>query len=78
MSLRALARAVDVDPTHLSRVLRRARYKTPSADLARRVARAFDLPDDYFPDYREAFVIEHIRKDASLRDELYGQLRRRK
>jgi hypothetical protein len=38
-------------------VLRRVSYKTPSPDLARRVAVALDLPPDYFPEYREGFVI---------------------
>lgn len=74
MSIRALAREVGVTDAHLSRVLRRVAYKTASADLARRVALALDLPPDYFPEYREGVVIERIKKDSGLRDRLYVQL----
>jgi transcriptional regulator with XRE-family HTH domain len=77
-SIRELARRADVTDSHLSRVLRRANYKTPSADLARRVAVAFGLPVDYFPEFREAFVLERVRRDPDLRDRLYKQLRRRR
>ena len=78
MSLRALAREVGVTDAHLSRVLRRVEYKTPSADLARRVAVALGLPPDYFPEFREGFVIDWIRSDRALRDELYDRLRKRR
>jgi transcriptional regulator with XRE-family HTH domain len=78
MSLRALARATGVTDAHLSRVLRQVRHKTPSADLTRRVAVALGLPPDYFPEFREGFVIERVRKDAKLRDRLYGELSRRR
>lgn len=77
-SIRELARRAGVTDAHLSRVLRRANYKTPSGDLARRVASALDLPDDYFPEYREAFVIEQLKKDPRFRDELYRKLKGRK
>jgi len=30
-----------------------------------------NLPEDYFPEYREAAVIEHLKADPKLRDELY-------
>jgi transcriptional regulator with XRE-family HTH domain len=74
MSLRALATAADVDPGHLSRVLRGASYKTPSGDLARRVAVALALPKDYFPEYREAIVLERVRHDPEIRDRLYRRM----
>jgi len=77
MSLRGLARKVGVTDSHLSRVLRRVRYQTPSADLARRVAVALDLPPDYFPEYREGFVIDQVKKRPRTRDRLYEELRRR-
>jgi hypothetical protein len=32
---------------------------------------ALGLPRDYFPEYREAFVIDRVRSDPRLRDELY-------
>jgi hypothetical protein len=54
-------------------VLRGVNYKTASPDLARRVALALDLPEDYFPEYREGIVIERIRNNPQLRDRLYEQ-----
>ena len=75
MSLRALARQVGVTDAHLSRVLRRVGYKTPSGELAGRVAEALGLPIDYFSEYREAFVITKIKSDTRLRNELYKRLR---
>lgn len=74
LSIRALARAVGVTDSHLSRVMRHANYKTPGPELARRVATALGLPPDYFPEYRKGFVLERIRTDAVLRDELYAKL----
>ena len=54
------------------------RHKTPSADLTRRVAVALGLPIDYFPEFREGFVIERVRHDPKLRDRLYGELTRQR
>lgn len=76
MSVRRLAKDAGVSDAHLSRVLRGVNYKTPSADLTRRVALALKLPEDYFPEYREAFVIDRVRSDALLRERLYARLRR--
>ena len=78
LSLTKLAQRIDLNPSHLSRVLRRADYKTPSADLTRRVALGLGLPPDYFPEYREGFVLERIKRNADLRDELYSKLTSRK
>lgn len=77
MSLRALAREIGVSDSHLSRVLRRSDYKTPSRDLMRRVSAALTLPADYFPEARESEVIERIKSDPKLRDKIYDQLRRK-
>lgn len=77
LSVRALALSAGVSPSHLGRVLRQRDYKTPSADLCRRVAHALDLPDDYWPEYRERVVVERVRSDPKLREELYGRLTRR-
>lgn len=76
MSLRTLASTVDISDSHLSRVLRRADYKTPSPDLTRRVALALGLPADYFPEFREAYVVEKVRSDPELRNDLYARLTR--
>lgn len=76
MSIRAIARGADVDPAHLSRVLRGARGKTASPDLTRRVAEALGLPDDYFPEWREAVIVDRIQEDPGLRDRIYDRIRR--
>ena len=39
-------------------------------------ALALELPEDYFPEFREAFVIERLKRDVKLRKELYQRLRR--
>jgi transcriptional regulator with XRE-family HTH domain len=76
ISVRTLARAVGVGDDHLSRVLRGARGKRATADLTRRVALALDLPEDYFPEARLAFIMERLGDDAALRDKVYDQLRK--
>ena len=78
LSLRSLGERVGVTGAHLSRVVRRADYKTVSPELAGRVARALGLPIDYFPEYREGYIIERIRSDRRLRDRLYDQMRGRR
>jgi transcriptional regulator with XRE-family HTH domain len=75
MSQQALADLVGVSQSHLSRVLRQVDYKTPSRELLRKVALAFELPEDYFPEYREMVVLEAIRADPELRDRLYRRVR---
>jgi transcriptional regulator with XRE-family HTH domain len=74
LSQRKLAQLVDLNPSHLSRVLRGADRTRPSIDLIRRIAHALDLPAGYFPELREAAVIEKLKTDPGLRDELYSQL----
>jgi hypothetical protein len=41
--------------------------------MARQVAAALGLPDDYFPEYREAMVHRAIRRDPRLRDEIFDR-----
>ncbi len=77
MSVRALEEAVGLSHGFLSRVLRQRDYKTPSAELTRRVAAALRLRADFFPEAREGFVCEQVRRDPKLRERLYDQLRRR-
>jgi len=76
MSIRTLARRVGVSPSHISRVVRRKDYKTPSPELMRKIGEALDLPHDYFPEYRESTVIDRVRADHMFRDELYDRLKR--
>jgi transcriptional regulator with XRE-family HTH domain len=74
LSQRKLAQLIDLNPSHLSRVLRGAERTRPSIDLIHRIARALDLPAGYFPELREAAVIERLRTDPELRDRLYTKL----
>ena len=74
LSQRRLAQMVDLNPSHLSRVLRGADGTRPSTDLVNRVAEALDLPVGYFPESREAEVIERVNTDPELRDDVYDRL----
>jgi len=74
LTMSAVAREAGVDASHLSKVLRHASYKTPSARLTEKVARALGLPAHYFPEYREATILARVRADPSLRDELFDAL----
>lgn len=73
MSLRALARAVDVDVAHLSRTLR-AGARPPTAALAERVAVALNLPPCYFPESRYGTVCARLADDPDLLDWVYDAL----
>jgi transcriptional regulator with XRE-family HTH domain len=74
LSVRALAKAVGVSPSHLSRVIRGADGKRPSLDLLQRLARTLGVPTDYFIETRTAAVIAVLKTDAGLTDNLYGKL----
>jgi transcriptional regulator with XRE-family HTH domain len=69
---------IDLNPSHLSRVLRGADRSTPSLHLIGRIVEALGLPPGYFPELREAAVIEFLRADPKLRDRLYDQLTRKR
>jgi hypothetical protein len=58
--------------------IRGVAYKRASPELMSRIAVALGLPVDYLADYREAVVIERIRTDPKLRDELYARLKRQR
>jgi transcriptional regulator with XRE-family HTH domain len=77
VSLRALARETGVSASYLSRLLRGVEYKgRPSLELARRVARAFALADDYFVEFREQAVCDRVFTDPAFRDRTYRMLQR--
>jgi hypothetical protein len=38
------------------------------------VAIALGLPADYFPEYREGVVVERVKRDPQLRDEVFDAL----
>ena len=75
ISLRELANRCQIDVGFLSRVVRREDGKVASSDLALGVARALDLPDDYFIETRRAKVVERLNQDPELVDRIYAQLR---
>jgi transcriptional regulator with XRE-family HTH domain len=70
MTLRALAGEVGrLDHGYLSRMINR---KVPvNVQHAERIARHLGLVADYFPEVREAAVIDAIRKNSRLRDSIY-------
>jgi transcriptional regulator with XRE-family HTH domain len=69
LSLRELSRRLGMDATYLSRV-RRGRKRLPT-DLPKRVAVALGLPEDYFPETREAVISDAVRRDPELRERMY-------
>ena len=73
-SIRKLAAEAGIDPSYLWKVLRRRGYKTAGARVAERTAVALGLPVDYFPEYREKIVIERIKADPAIRDDLYDRM----
>lgn len=74
LSVRSVAQAANISPSHLSRALRGKDYKTPGPRLTRAVAAALALPEDYFPEAREAYVLDRVKSDPPLRDRLYDEL----
>lgn len=80
VSLRTLAQAIDVNQSYLSRIMGKpgaATTRRASAKVASAVAEYFDLPIDYFPEYREAVVIDAVTENGRLRDRVYDSLKRR-
>jgi transcriptional regulator with XRE-family HTH domain len=69
LSLRQLSRRLGMDATYLSRV-RRGHKRLP-ADLPKRVAVALGLPEDYFPETREAVILDAVRRDPDLRERIF-------
>lgn len=72
MSVRALARRCEVSPAYVSRLARR--QKTPSGDVAARIAVAMGLPRDYFPETRAQLISERLNRDPALRDRIYDHI----
>ena len=78
LSQRALARSIGVNQSHISRVLAENPKLPPSKQLCAQIAGALGLPTDYFVEYREAEVIEAIRRDTALRERIYRGLSRQR
>ena len=74
LSTTALASMIGVNQSHLWRVIRRADKKTVSGELAERIAVALGLPADWFPETRQARLVQRLRADAQLCDRLYDEL----
>jgi transcriptional regulator with XRE-family HTH domain len=74
LSTNRFAGMINVSQSHLWRVVRQADRKTVSGDLAERIAVALGLPSDWFPEARQARVIQFVRADAALCDRLYDEL----
>ena len=71
LSVRALARALHVDQSYLSRII--TGDAPASGAVAGRVAEVLGLPVDYFPEYREWRLVEAIHQDPELRDRLFDR-----
>lgn len=76
MSARQLARNVGVDQSYLVAVL--AGRRVPSRKLLEGTAKAFELPAEYFREYRELVVIAEIKADSTLLDRCFSLVRRRR
>jgi transcriptional regulator with XRE-family HTH domain len=72
VSLRELSRRLGMDATYLSRI-RRGRQRLPTR-LPSRVAASLGLPEDYFPETREALILDAIRTDPTLREQIYQRV----
>jgi transcriptional regulator with XRE-family HTH domain len=77
LTLRALAREVGgFDHAYLSRML--SGKAAPNAEHLVRIATHLGLRADYFPEVRTTRLINAIRDDPRLRDEMYFRLPPRK
>jgi hypothetical protein len=72
LSLRAVARGIQANPSHVIRIV--AGENPASGPYAARIAELFELPADYFPEYRQWRVEEAVRADPEFRDRLYDRL----
>jgi transcriptional regulator with XRE-family HTH domain len=77
LTLAGLASQVGVHRAHLWRIVHgEGKDRKPvSPELCRKIADALGLPDDYFPEAREAAVVTAVQEDPDLRDRIYNSLR---
>ena len=71
---KGVAIEVGIDPSFFSKALRQKDYKRLNADWIAGISEMADLPRDYFPEVREAAVVDAIRSDPKLRDRLFDEL----
>jgi transcriptional regulator with XRE-family HTH domain len=70
LTLRALAREVGgLDHAYLSRMLSGKSHV--NVQHVQRVSKFLGFADDYFPEVREARVVDAIKRNSRLRDEIY-------
>lgn len=72
---------VGVNQSYLSRITSNRKDKTwrpPSRKVLVAIAEVFDIPPDYFPEFREIAVVEAIADNGRLRDRFYDSLPRRR
>jgi transcriptional regulator with XRE-family HTH domain len=70
ITLRSLAAAVGgIDHAYLSRMLNGKAPVNPAH--IRRISKHLGLPEDYFPEVREAEAVDAIRRHPRLRDLVY-------
>lgn len=77
LSMRQFASRAGVNVSHLSRLVNGKAGRGATGELAIKLARVLELPDDYFPEAREQMVIEAVRSDRDLRDSIYRRLAKR-
>lgn len=71
LSINKFARKLGVSAAHVARTMKQNHPDSFSGELAGRAAMFFDLPKDFFPEYRRDFLVDLIRTDAEMRDALY-------
>jgi hypothetical protein len=72
LSIRGVARGIRVDHSHLVRIV--AKEMPASGSIAAKIAELFELPVDFFPEYRIWRVEQAIRDDPAQLERLYDRL----
>jgi transcriptional regulator with XRE-family HTH domain len=72
LTLRALARQLgSVDHAYLSRMI--SGKTQVNVHHAEAISKRLGLPPDYFPEVREALLVDAIKRNSKLRDRLYDE-----
>jgi hypothetical protein len=78
LTMNQLGKLVGISAAHISRSCSpKHPYVTFSGEATARIAAFFSLPEDYFPEFRVQWLIEVLREDLQLADELYDLAHRR-
>jgi transcriptional regulator with XRE-family HTH domain len=73
-SQRQVARGAGIDSSFFSKALREEGRKRLNPAQIARISSWAGLPVDYFPEVREAAVLDAVRNDPTLRDRLFDEL----